>query len=159
MRKLGAALSLGLLFVAVALALLLHKPAQAQSTARLVTVLSSASRTSDTTSLDQVNFGETSNVRGGYITLDVTGAMTTPLITLTLQAKDPVSGNYENLLVASTGVSTIGTHTYLVYPGIGNAAGDVVQVLSYPLPPTWRVLISHNDTDPITYSVGAMLVN
>lgn len=156
MMKLGATIILGLLLIAVALG---SQPTQAQSTQRLVTVLSSASRTSDTTSDDVYNLGENLNVRGGYVVLDVTGVLTTPLITLSVQVKDPLSEQYRSVMTATAGVSAVGTKTYLVYPGIGNAAADVTQVASYPLAPVWRVFVDHDDTDPITYTVGAMLVN
>ena len=128
------------------------------SSKRLVTVLASSQRTATTTSDDFINSGLNTNVKGAYVTLDVTAVLTSPVITLTVQAKDPVSDNYEAVLTASSGVSAAGTHTYLIYPGAGAAAGDVVQTLSYPLPPQWRVSVEHTDTDPITYSVGALLI-
>lgn len=128
------------------------------STRRLVTVLSSSRRVTSTNSSDILNYGETLNVRGAYLTLDVTAVLTTPVITLSVDAKDPVSDNYETIFSASTAVSAVGTHTYLIYPGIGSAGNDVVQVLSYPLPAEWRVSIEHLDTDPITYTVGALLL-
>ncbi len=129
-----------------------------QNTQRIITVLASASRTATTNSADYVNLGEISNIRGAYITLDVTGASASPIITLSVKAKDYVSGAYESVFVATTGVTTTGTHTYLIYPGIGSAANDVTQIQSYPLPIQWRVTVEHVDTDPITYSVGALLV-
>jgi hypothetical protein len=154
--------TIGLGFLAVLLAMVLLWPAansQAQSSDRLVTVLSSARRITSTNSLDQVNFGGNLNVRGGYVILNVSDALTPTVITPAIQLKDPLSGNYRNLLLASTGVTTTGTYIYLVYPGIGAAGAQVDQVASYPLPTTWRVAISHTYTDPITYTVSAMLVN
>jgi len=123
-----------------------------------VTLLTSSQRTATTASSDVVNIGENINVRGAYVTLDVTGVLTSPVITLTVQAKDPVSEGYEAIFTATSGVTAAGTHTYLIYPGIGSAADDVAQIRSYPLPAQWRVRVAHADTDPITYSVGALLV-
>jgi len=156
MKRLFIAVGLGLLVVCLSLIPLWQ--AQAQNTQRIITVLSSASRITTTNSADFANLGETVNIRGAYLTFDITDVMTTPLITLSVKAKDYVSGNYESVFVAATGVTTIGTHTYLIYPGIGAAAHDVDQIQSYPLPLQWRVTVEHQDADPITYSVGALLV-
>lgn len=113
------------------------------TTRRQVTVLSSSRRITSTNSSDILNYGENLNVRGAYLTLDVTAVLTTPVITLSVQAKDPVSENYETIFSATSAVSAVGTHTYLIYPGIGSAGNDVVQVLSYPLPAEWRVSMEH----------------
>lgn len=123
-----------------------------------VTLLASAARTATTNSADQNNVDENTNVRGVLVTLDVTAATATPTITLKIQAKDPASGKYEDLLSASAGVTATGTHSYLVYPGAGTASGDVTQVAGFPLPATWRVSVVHSDSDSITYTVGAMLL-
>jgi hypothetical protein len=158
-KRLFFALILGLALLAAWLLPLWSQAQAAQvSSRRLVSVLQSEQRTATTTSDDITNFGETINVKGGYITLDVTAVLTTPLITLSVQLKDPASGQYETLMSATSGVTTTGTHTYLIYPGAGEAGADVTQVAGYVLPPTWRVKVDHADTDPITYSVGAMLV-
>ena len=134
-------------------------PLQAQSTERVVTVLGSEARTATTASVDFINTTGNTNVAGAYLVLDVTGVASTPLITLTVQAKDPVSGKYESIFNASAGVSAAGTVTYLIYPGVGAASDDVAQVVSRPLPPVWRVTVAHLDADPITYTVGALLVD
>jgi hypothetical protein len=156
MKRLFISVGLGLLVLSLAIIPLWT--AQAQNTQRIVTVLASAGRIATTNSADFINLGEVSNIRGAYLTLDVTGASASPVITLSIKAKDYVSGAYESVFVAATGVTTIGTHTYLIYPGIGAAANDVAQIQSYPLPLQWRVTVDHADTDPITYSVGALLI-
>jgi hypothetical protein len=156
MKRLMFALSLAVLIIGTTFYLL--KPVQAQGTSRVFTVLSSASRITTTVSSDFTNLGENLNTRGVYVTLDVTGILTTPNITVSIQAKDYTSGKYENLLTASSGVSSAGTHTYLVYPGVGTASADVTQVASFPLPPLWRVSVAHANTNPITYTVNALLI-
>lgn len=156
---LGLIVLMGLLGLMLGLMVLVEPEVRAQAESeRLVTVLASDERTADTTSADQLNIGPNLNVRGAYVTLDVTGVLTTPTITLTVQVKDSLSGQYEAIFTATSGVTTTGTHTYLIYPGVGSAGGDVVETLSYPMPPAWRVSVDHLDTDPITYSVGAMLL-
>lgn len=133
--------------------------AQAQvSSRRLVTLLESDGRTATTTSADQINIGENLNVNGAYVILDVTGIALTPTITLTIQAKDPVSEEYESILTAASGVTAMGRHTYLVVAGAGTASADVTQVAGFPLPAQWRISVAHANTNTITYSVGALLV-
>lgn len=130
---------------------------QAQpSTRRAMILLSEDQRTETTASPDITNVGENLNVRGAYLLLEVSGVQTTPLITLAVQARNPASGDYVGVFTATAGVSA--TATYLLYPGVGAAADEVTQIRSYPLPPVWRVQVSHADTDPITYSVSAVLV-
>lgn len=130
---------------------------QAQNTnRRQVTILASAQRTSTTTSDDILNLGENLNVRGAYLFIDVTGVQTTPLVTPSIQAIDPVSGDYISVFTATAGISS--SAVYLLVPGVGTAADGVTQVRGFPLPANWRVRVAHADTDPITYSVGALLV-
>lgn len=153
MKRLIIVVGLGLLGLIFALTPL--SQISAQGNQQLIEVMGSQQYTATTLSNDQ----QTGlNVEGAYFVLNVTGALTTPLITPSIQLKDPVSGNYSNIMVASTGVSTIGTYTYLLYPATGTAAFSVTQVANYPLPNSWRVVVTHLDTDPITYSIGALLV-
>jgi len=113
-------------------------------------VLASAARTANTNSADFTNF----NARGLHLNIDVSAIAATPSIVPTIQGKDPVSGNYYNLLVgpALTAVSNI---TMIVYPGIIESAGFKA---SLPLPRTWRVNMVHADADSITYSVTGSLI-
>ncbi|MCL4296178.1 MAG: hypothetical protein KJ077_10640 [Anaerolineae bacterium] len=132
---------------------------QAQSTGRLVTVLSSAARTQTTASQDYTNLQENLNVRGAYFLVNVSGVSGTVTATLAVQAKDMVSGNYRSIFTATSGLDATGSATYLIYPGAGNAADDVTQTRSYPLPPAWRVRMIHSTANPITYTVSAQLLN
>ena len=138
----------------------LAREARAQvTTNRQITVLTGQVYTSTVTSTDIINVGENLNVTGGYVVVNVTGASSTPVITPAIRAKDPASGQYINLLVASTGITTTGSYVYLVYPGAGSAGAGVTQVAGYVLPPVWDVHITHHDADPITYSISALLVD
>ena len=116
------------------------------------TLLASAERTSTASSADQTNH----NARGVLVTLNVTATSDTPSLTLKIEAK--MGDNYEKLLEASAAVTAVGTHTYIVYPGAGAAAEDVVESQGFPLPRTWRVTVTHADSDPATYSVEASLI-
>ena len=159
MRRALFPLILALAMVAGGWLYLSRPVAQAQGTNRVFTVLSSAARTATTSSSDYTNLSENLNVRGAYITLDVTAISGSPSIVLSIQAKDYTSGKYESVLTASAAVVGTGTHTYLVYPGAGSAAADVTQSVSFPLPPMWRITVTHANTNTITYSVNALLLN
>lgn len=119
-----------------------------------VTLLASAARTATEASADQTNV----NARGVIITVDVTAVSATPSITMDIEHKDVASSAYESLLLTSSAITATGTHTYIVYPGIGAASDDVVQVAGFPLGRTWRVNVTHGDADSITYSVGSSYI-
>lgn len=123
-----------------------------------ITVLASAARTATVNSSDMINYGPNANVRGVLVIVDVTAAADTPEITPIIQVKDPVSEKYINLLSASSALTGTGTAAYLVYPGAGSTSAGITQVASFPLGSTWRVRVTHADTDSITYSVGAFLL-
>lgn len=115
-----------------------------------ITLLSSSARTSTTNSSDQTNY----NSRGLHVIIDVTSVTATPSITPKIQGKDPVSGNYYDVLVGSA-ITTTGTNVIKVYPGIATVSNGAASDI---LPLTWRVRVEHADTDSITYSVGAVVV-
>ena len=118
------------------------------------TILTSAARTATTNSSDQTN----KSGKGVVVTVDVTSITATPILTPNIQCKDEISAKYENLLAASATITATGTHSYIVYPGVGAASGDIVQVAGFPLCRVWRVAITHSDTDSATYSVGAHVI-
>lgn len=114
-----------------------------------ITALASAARTTTLNSGDLTNY----NGRGLHVVLDVTNAGTGS-ITLTIQAKDALSGQYYTLL-AGAAVTTVSTNVYKVFPGataVANAAANDI------LPRTYRILVTHNNANSITYSVGASII-
>ena len=114
-----------------------------------ITALASAARTATLNSGDLTNY----NGRGLHVVLDVTNAGTGS-ITLTIQAKDALSGQYYTLL-AGAAVTTVSTNVYKVFPGataVANAAANDI------LPRTYRILVTHNNANSITYSVGASII-
>jgi hypothetical protein len=119
-----------------------------------LTLLASAARTATTASPDQTNH----NNRGVQAILNVTANASAGGIKLTVQGKDPVSGNYYDLTAAPTAVTTTGTFVYELCLGVGAASGGVTQRTSGALPRTWRVLVTHADASSVTYSVGASLI-
>ncbi len=115
-------------------------------------VLASAIRTT-AQSVDLVN----TNAKGVIVVLDVTLDAASASITLTIRAKDPISGKYIDLLVA-TAVAATGTTTYIVYPGVAAAAEGVTKVVGYPLPLDWNLEVAVADADAMTYSIGASYI-
>ena len=114
-----------------------------------LTLLASAARTATLQSSDQTNY----NGCGVHVVLDVTNAGTGS-ITLTIQAKDALSGKYYTLL-AGAAVTTNSTNVYKVYPGLAASANVSANDL---LTRTWRIDVTHNNANSITYSVGASVI-
>lgn len=114
-----------------------------------LTLLASAARTTTVSSSDQTNY----NGRGVHVVVDVTSAGTGS-ITATIEAKDVLSGKYYTLL-AGAAVTTNSTNVYKVYPGITATANVSASDI---LTRTWRVTITHNNANSITYSCGASVI-
>lgn len=74
-------------------------------------------------------------------------------LTVTVQAKDPASGNYVTLL-ASAALAAVAMTTLTVYPG---AAVTANVSASQVLPRQWRILTSNNG-NPTSYTVGACVI-
>ena len=104
-----------------------------------------AGSTTTQTGADMVN----PEARGVKVVI-VTTVIGTGSITLTIQGKDPGSGNYYTLL-AGAAVTTNTTNIYTVYPGL-TAAANVTA--SDVLPQTWRLLVTANNANAATYTVG-----
>lgn len=117
-----------------------------------VVVFASAAQTTTQTQPDQDNA-----VLGGYqgiaVVLDVT-VPGTGSVTLSIQGKDPASGKYYTLL-AGAAVTTATTNLYTVHPLVANVANVSASAL---LPRKFRVLVTANNANAMTYSVGATLL-
>lgn len=113
------------------------------------TLLASSARTVTTSSADQTNY----NSKGLHVVLDVTSAGTGS-ITLSIEAKDTLSGKYYTLLTGAA-VTTDSTNVYKVYPGLpataNVSANDIV-------PRTYRVTVTANNANSVTYSVASLHV-
>lgn len=115
-----------------------------------LTLLASAERTENINSADQTNsFG-----RGVHVTLNVTVREGTSSITLKIQGKDPVSGEYYDILEGAA-VDSVSTNVYKVHPSIEAVTNVAAKDM---LPRVWRVRVEHGNADAITYSVGASVV-
>lgn len=118
-------------------------------------IYASGARTATPT---EFSFDNYQGFKGIYLTLDVTAVTATPSLVVSVEMYDKASGKWEDLLVA-TAVTTTGTHSYFLYPsGDVTAAEDIVEAQAVPLPRTFRVVVTHGDTDSATYSLGYCLV-
>lgn len=120
-------------------------------------LLASAARTATTNSPDQTNH----NVRGFALILNVTanpGAAET--LSLKIQAKDPVSGSYVDVVDFGVIVTAAnGTFYVIAYPGIADADHVAAVVAkSAVLPRTWRAVVTHSAAGSWTYSLAAMAI-
>lgn len=114
----------------------------------IVAIVSAAYTTTQTTS-DQTNF----NHRGIIAVLNVTVAGTGS-VTLEIDGKDPVSGAYYAVLTG-VAVTTNSTNVYRAYPGLTASANATANDI---LPRTWRIKVTANNANTITYSVGCILI-
>lgn len=114
-----------------------------------VSYLASAARTTTQTQGDQTNPGH----KGIAVTLDVTSAGTGS-ITLEIDVKDPVSGKYVPLLTGAAVVTNV-TNTYTVFPGAPATANVSANAQLWR---TFRIKVTANNANTITYSVGYVLL-
>lgn len=112
-------------------------------------LITASGATTTQTGADQTNY----NGRGLIVVFDMT-AVGTGSVTLTIQGKDTASGKYYSLLVGAA-VTTNVTNVYTVYPG-GPATANVSA--NSPLPRTWRVITTANNSNSCTYTVGASVL-
>lgn len=91
--------------------------------------------------------------KGVKVILDMT-TVGTGSVTVTIQGKDAASGKYYTIL-AGAAVVTNSTNVYTVFPGAPATANVSA---NDALPRNWRVLVTANNANPTTYTVGATLL-
>lgn len=114
-----------------------------------VTLLASAARTTTQTSADIITY----NTGAIVITLDVT-TNASGSITLSIDGKDGASGKYQNLLTGLAVASATGTFVYVIDPAIPDSANSKAQ---RRLPRTIRIVVTANNANSATYSVGYVI--
>jgi len=114
-----------------------------------VTLLASGARTTTQTSADLLNVGGCSALN---VVLDMT-TVGTGSVTITINGKDVASGKYY-LILAGAAVTTNSTNRYRVGPTITAAANSIAQ--DY-LPRTFQIVVTANNANSATYSVGYSL--
>jgi hypothetical protein len=122
-----------------------------------LTILASAARTATTASADFKNY----NNKGIQVILNITvAAVGTGGLQVQIQGKDPVSGNYYNLVATPTAKTATGFYVYEVGPNSSTAgAGDITVRSAAIVPRTFRINVIAGDSTSYTYSIGAVLTN
>lgn len=118
-----------------------------------VAVYASAARTATPTA-QTIAVGSYSAL---HLVIDVTAATATPSVVCTVDAYDPVSGKYYNLLTSAALTESGAPYTRVLKIGKGLTASANL-VANDVLPNAIRVTMTHGDADSITYSVAASLV-
>ena len=109
-------------------------------------LITAAGTTTTQTSADQTN----SSGRGVIVVLNMS-VIGIGSVTLAIQGKDAASGQYYPLLTGAAVVAN-SVNVYNVYPGLVAAANAAA---NSQLPHTWRVVVTANNANPVTYTVGA----
>jgi hypothetical protein len=118
-------------------------------------VLESAARTATTNSAEIVNLV---GARGILLYLDVTAKAASPNISAVSIAV-PVGATWKVVYTwGSLSIADVSQSTFCVYPGAASAASWTAAPLQGPLPRRFRVTVTHDDADSITYSLRADLV-
>ena len=92
----------------------------------------------------------TARAARGLKVILTTTAIGTGSITVSIQGKDPASGTYFTIL-AGAAVVTNTQNVYTVFPGAPVAANVSA---NDELPATWRIVVTANNANPATYTVG-----
>jgi len=124
-------------------------PAAGARTQDLGAVITAAAATTTQTGPDMSNGA----FRGIKAVLDMT-TVGTGSVTLTIQGKDAASGKYYTLL-AGAAVTTNSTNVYTVFPGAPATANVSA---NDQLPKTFRILVTANNANAATYTVGVTLL-
>lgn len=115
-------------------------------------ILASAARTTTQTGSDRTSF----DASGALLWVTITNAGTGN-ITPSLQFKDPVSGDYKTVWAAAAALVANGDAVYLLDPG-GGTVSSFTESVRLQLARTYRWVITANNGNPITYSVGEVLL-
>lgn len=116
------------------------------------TILSSASRTTTQTGSDRTNY----NGSGLILFVSITSAGTGS-ITPSLQIKDSVSSDYKTIWTAAAALIANGDAVYIFYPGEATL-GAFTEALQMHPSRTYRWIITANNANPVTYSVGEVVL-
>ena len=121
---------------------------------KTVTVYASAARTATPTAVT-VPAGRYNYV---HVVIRATAATATPSVVCTIDALDPVSGVYYNLLTSAALTESGVPYTRVLRVGPTLAASANL-IANDALPDTLRITMTHADSDSITYSVSALLMD
>lgn len=97
---------------------------------------------------------------GVRLILNVSAQTGTPTVAITLQGKDPVSGNYYNILAVAAQTTAANTPLCIeLYPGDATISTSPLWTQGGNLPNTWRAVATVAGTTPsVTATIGATLL-
>ena len=121
--------------------------------AKHISVYASAARTATPTAAT-VQVGR---YKALHLVIDVTAVTATPSVVCTIDAQDPVSGKWYNLLTSAALTEAGAPYTRVLKIGRGLTAAANLTANDV-LPSVLRVTMTHGDADSITYSVAATLI-
>jgi hypothetical protein len=90
--------------------------------------------------------------RGMHLVVDVTAITDTPSVVPKIQGFDQGAGDWYDILVGAA-ITGTGKTVLKIAPGLTAAANLVANDI---LPERFRAVLTHDDADPITYSVTAV---
>lgn len=94
--------------------------------------------------------------RGVLVLVNATAETATASVTPSLQVSFDDGASWVTYWVAAAAIEAVGTFLYMVYPILdASADGSVTESVALPLPRCWRWVMTHADTDSLTYSVTA----
>ena len=112
-------------------------------------IITATAVTTNQTSAAQFNL----NGRGVRVVLNMTN-IGTGNVTLAIQCFDSAGAGYYAILTGAA-ISTNSVNVYTVYPGISQLAN---QSASQIMTRQWNVLVTANNANPTTYTVGAQVL-
>lgn len=110
------------------------------------TILASAARTA--TNASQIFLAPKSSTSSLFV-VDVTAVSATPSIVVKIENRDPLSGNFYNVIQA-TAITTVSTNPIQVGKEVASSGAAAFWVMQRE----FRITVVHNDADSITYSIG-----
>lgn len=117
-------------------------------------LLASGARTATTQSLTMLNHGS----RGVAILLDLTNANSGQINSLEVQALIGASTWVTLYQFAAVNITTNGGYAFLVYPGAATAGSWKSAPAQGVIPYQWRVQVTHNAAQSMTYALTASYV-
>jgi len=124
-----------------------------------VEIQASTTQTANGNTTDQTN----RNHKGIVLFIDITAVSGTFAagegLSLSLEAKDPVSSKYAKLLTIASALQATSFFAAIIYPNNLATGEDVDAVLNAPLPRTWRISWTITGTTPsFTFSIGGSYI-
>jgi len=119
-------------------------------------LLESAARVATPTIEGQAN----TRHRGMILIVNITARAAATTLTPGLKALDPISGESVTIWTAAAAINSgDATVAYLFYPSPNtDAASLFTEAVDMVIPTRWQAVMTHGDTDSITYSVAAMMI-